>query len=123
MKIVGILEIKKVSRKELKIIFSNKEAANAFLKGKAPTELGLNAYIPKYNVAKVGIIFDIPAKFSEKYLMDNLESELPITEISRCQKRKVINGSKTQDWIPANTVKVTFRGQGLPDEVTFGFSK
>lgn len=123
LKVKGISEIKKVSRRELKVIFTNKELANEFLSGRSPKDLGVNAYIPKYNVTKVGIIFDIPTKFSEADLMDNLESELPIMEVYRCQKRKVENGNKTRDWIPANTIKVTFRGQSVPDEVIFGFSK
>lgn len=123
MKTKGIWEIKKVTRKELKIIFGSKEEANWFLKGNQPNLLGVNAFIPRYNVVKVGIVFDIPTLYSEEYLKENLTAEVPIMEVRRCQKRKVLNGRKTQEWIPANTVKLTFRGQAVPDEVIFGFSK
>lgn len=123
LKVIGITEIKKISRRELKIIFLNKEDANLFLKGRIPNDLKLNAFIPKYNITKTGIIFDIPTHFDEQYLMENLESDLPIIGVFRCQKRKVMLGRKTKEWIPSNTVKVTFRGQMVPDEVIFGYSK
>lgn len=122
-KVKGIIEVKKVTRRELKVIFSNRESANDFLKGRAHVEIGLNAYIPKYNVTKVGIIFDIPTGYGDRQLMEELESDLPITGVYRCQKRSIKNGVKGNDWIPANTVKVTFRGQSVPDEVIFGYSK
>lgn len=88
LKVEGISEIKKISQKELKIIFSSKETASAFLRGNIPNVLKLNAYIPKYSITKVGIIFDIPAKLDDNYLRQNLESDLPIVDIYRCQKRK-----------------------------------
>lgn len=85
--------------------------------------LKINAFIPKYNVSKTGIIFDIPTKFNDDFLKDNLESDLPIINIYRCMKRKVIEETNEIKWVPANTVKITFRGQNVPDEVTFGYSK
>lgn len=123
LKVQGIKQITKITRKELKVCFTTKELANDFLKGTIPSGMGLTAFIPRYNISKTGIIFDIPAKFSDEYLKDNLESELPIIGIERCAKRKIENGIKTKEWIPANTVKLTFRGQSVPDEVTFGYSK
>lgn len=123
LKVKGIREVKKVSRRELKVIFDDKKAANDFLKGKIPEEIGVVAAIPRYNVNKVGIIFDIPVKYSEEYLKQNLEAEVPIVEVYRCQKKKIVDGKKTKEWMAANTVKVTFRGQAVPDEVVFGYSK
>lgn len=123
LKINGVTEVKKVSRRELKVTFFDKNSANDFLGGKFPTLLGVKAFIPKYNITKTGMIFDIPTKFDEQYLKENLEAILPIVSVYRCQKRKIVNGSKTKEWIPSNTIKVTFRGQDVPDEVTFGFSK
>lgn len=64
----------------------------------------------------------MPNNYDEKTLLDCIEAPLPITNIYRCQKRKIVNGNKTKDWIPAKTIKVTFRGQQVPDEVNFGYS-
>lgn len=97
----GIKEIRKVSRSEIKVVFQDKKSTNDFYLARLPPDWTL--------------VID--------FLKDNLDSDLPITGIHRCMKRKVVNGTKTEDWIPANTVKLTFRGQHLPDEVTFGFSK
>lgn len=123
MKVKNVREVKKVSRRELKVVFSDKPAANAFLQGHAPKELGVKAFIPNYNVEKIGIIFDISPRYSDEQLLEELEAELPIIDIYRCMKRKTVDGRKTKDFIPSNTIKVTFRGQCLPDEVTFGYSK
>lgn len=118
----SIVEIKKVTRRELKVIFKEKAAANRFLKGDVPSRIGLKAYIPNYNILKTGIIFDIPAGYGEKFLLEEMSSSCPIVDVYRCQKRKFVNGERLNEWVPANTVKVTFRGQDVPDEVTFGYS-
>lgn len=118
----SIVEIKKVTRRELKIVFKEKAAANCFLKGDVPSRIGLKAYIPNYNILKTGIIFDIPACYGEKFLLEEMSSSCPIVDVYRCQKRKFVNGERLNEWVPANTVKVTFRGQDVPDEVTFGYS-
>lgn len=123
LKVKGIREVKKISRRELKMIFDDKLTANDFLNGGIPQELGVDAYIPKYNITKVGIVFDIPTGFSDEQLMMELESELPIVGVFRCQKRRIENGTKTKEWMAANTIKITFRGQSVPDEVVFGYSK
>lgn len=98
-KVAGIEKLVQVTRREIKILFKDKA-----------------------NLEKVGIIFDVPTNYDEKALLDCLEAPLPIINIYRCQKRKIVNGNKTNDWIPANTIKVTFRGQQVPDEVNLGYS-
>lgn len=122
LKVKGIREVKKISRKELKVIFTSKDMANEFLESEISEKIGVEAYIPDYNVYKVGIIFDIPTLYDEEYLRENLEAKVPIVGIQRCQKRKFVNGRKTNEWIPANTVKLTFRSQSVPDDVIFGYS-
>lgn len=123
LKVKGVMEVMKVNRRELKVIFKDKSSANDFLAGSMPQKLGVVAYIPKYNVSKVGLIFDIPTSFSEKQLMEEITSSVPIVEIYRCRKRKFLNGKRTDEWMDANTVKITFRCQSVPDEITFGYSK
>lgn len=123
LKVKGVMEVMKVNRRELKVIFKDKSSANDFLAGSMPQKLGVVAYIPKYNVSKVGLIFDIPTSFSEKQLMEEITSSVPIVEIYRCRKRRFLNGKRTDEWMDANTVKITFRCQSVPDEITFGYSK
>lgn len=118
----GIKEVKKISRRELKVIFSDRNLANGFLKSAMPSKLKVKAFVPRYNIIKVGIVFDIPVHYDSAQLYDCLESQLPIVDIFRCQKRKIVNGQKTKEWISASTIKVSFRGQELPDEVRFGYS-
>lgn len=72
MKVKGVREVRKVSRRELKVIFSDKDSANEFLKGNIPTRLGVKAYIPRYNIEKTGIIFDIPVQYDETQLLEAL---------------------------------------------------
>lgn len=123
MKICGIKNLLNVNRREIKVIFSNKINANEFLCGPTPKAMQLRAFIPKYNIRKSGIIFDIPTGYNEQQLMDYIDSDVPIVSIYRCQKRLISNGNKTKEWVPANTIKIEFRCQKLPDEVTFGYSK
>lgn len=61
----GVREVKKISRRELKVIFEVKKSAKEFLSGDIPQKLGVEASIPKYNMSKVGVIFDIPTSFTE----------------------------------------------------------
>lgn len=122
LQVKGVREIKKINRRELKIIFIDRAAANNFLISSVPNELNVRAFIPKYVIQKVGIIFDIPTQYNEQ-LMDCIDSDCPIISVYRCQKRRIIDSKKTKDWIPANTVKLTFRCQVLPDEISFGYSK
>lgn len=51
-KVKGVIKVKKVSRKEVKITFSSKEFANEFLQGNIPNGMNLNAFIPRYNRVK-----------------------------------------------------------------------
>lgn len=122
-KVKGIRLVKKISRREIKITFEDRNSANAFIKSNYPKELKLKAYIPKYNVEKTGIIFDINTSYDDEQIMKNLESNAPIVNVYRCLKKKVVNGRKTKDLIPSNTIKIVFRCQTLPDEVSFGYSK
>lgn len=89
-KVDGVERVVQVSRKEIKIVFKDKLTANAFLKSDVLVWMGVKAIIPKYNLEKVGVVFDIPAKFDEKFLLECLESSLPIVSVYRCQKRKIV---------------------------------
>lgn len=123
MKVKGTKEVKKVTRREVKVIFMDKGSANDFLNGTFAHKLSVEAFIPKYNVRKTGIVFDIPATYTEEYLRQNFTSEVPIVDVYRCKKRKWTGGNSTGEWIAANTVKVTLGSQYVPDEICFGYSK
>lgn len=96
-KVQGIRLITKISRREIKITFNDRNSANAFIKSNYSDELKLRAYIPKYNVEKTGIIYDINASYDEEQIMENLSTNVPIINVYRCMKKKVINGKKTKE--------------------------
>lgn len=123
LRIEGIREVKKINRRELKVIFIDKKSANTFLIGPTPEVMQVKAFIPMYNIRKTGIVFDIPLEYEEGQLLDIIDSKLPIVNVFRCKKRKFVDRKKSKEWIPARTIRIVFRGQVLPDEISFGYSK
>lgn len=72
LRVKGTNVIKKISRRELKVVFNDAIAANEFMKSSVPMEIKVRAEIPKYNILKVGIIFDIPTKYGDYNEMNHI---------------------------------------------------
>lgn len=122
MKVQGVMEVKKINRFTVKLRFDTFDKANSFLTSPFLVQNEFKAFLPRYNITKIGIIFDIPVEYSEQMLKDNIDSPLPIVDIHRFQRNSENErGEKVR--IPTRTVKVSFRGQFLPDEVSFFYAK
>lgn len=121
LQVNGIIQVKKIGRIKCKIQFDNKINANAFLTNAKLKERKLKAYIPTSSIMKIGIIYDIPTEHDDEFLKQNIESDAEVTQIFRYKRTVEDDGVKKQ--IPTRTVKVTFRSQVLPREVTFFYAK
>lgn len=121
-KVQGVKLVKRIGKYLVKLFFDSGENANIFMRSQAVKEVGFLANIPLPNISKAGIVYDIPAEYTVEFLKENIASALPALDIYRFNKT-VTNRSGERVTIPSNTIKITFRGQFLPDEVDFFLSK
>lgn len=85
-------------------------------------EKGLTPKILPHFVSKAGIVFDIPTQISEKEFLESTRSSIEILKVQRItRKRKDGNGS--MEIIPTKNMKIIFKGNSIPREVFFGYTK
>lgn len=118
----GLIQVKRIGKFLIKLFFNSYDVANDFLGSNLLKKIGCEASIPLANISKSGIIYDVPADYSIQYLKENIRSKLPVMDIFRFSK-SLTNQDGTKTKVAAKTIKVTFRGQFLPDEVDFFLSK
>lgn len=110
--------IKRVGRNRLAIYFQVAEAANLFLSNELLTRHQYRAYIPTFNIMKMGIVRGIPVEWSHEEIVENIQvpSDFGAILKSRRMSRKVAS-SEGSVWVPTQTVVLTFDGQKLPSHV------
>ena len=111
--------IKNVGRNRISIEFKNAQAANSFVKLPA-LQHKYKAIIPTFSVTRMGLVRGVPVEWS----MDDLVSSLDLPEgcghvikARRLNRKQFAPGSTTPQWIPTQSVVLTFQGQTLPQRV------
>lgn len=113
-----IIDLKVTGRHRVKINFSNKDKANELIDDNNLVIDNFKAFIPDQFIQRIGIVKNIDTEVSENELMENMScsNKCQIKEIIRfIKKTKDENNVETQ--IRLKTIKITFQGQLLPDEV------
>lgn len=113
-----IIDLKVTGRHRVKINFSNKDKANQLINDNNLVIDNLKAYVPDQFVQRIGIVKNIDTEISDDELMEHLSCKngIQIKEITRfLKKTKDENNMDIQ--IKLRTLKITFQGQLLPDEV------
>lgn len=110
--------IKSLGRNRVSIEFTNADAANKFLDLSCLPANKYKATIPTFNISRMGLIRGIPTDWSMEELV--LALELP-EGCGRVMKARRLNRKKSADgtieWIPTQSVVLTFDGQYLPKHV------
>lgn len=119
-KVYGILKdgIKSAGRNRIVVEFEDAISANAFLNHPLLAEQKFKAVIPTFNITRMGIIREIPVDWSMEEFLSSVECSIPNCKAIKARRlnRKVITDGKPE-WIPTQTVVVTFLGQVLPERV------
>lgn len=110
--------VKKVGRNKISIQFKTALGANKFLDNPMLKTYKYEAFIPTYNVTKMGIVRGVPVDWSMEEFVDSLQMPGFCTQIlkaRRLNKKNMVDGNIV--WEPSQTVVLTFRGQELPTRV------
>ncbi|XP_055677732.1 uncharacterized protein LOC129786635 isoform X2 [Lutzomyia longipalpis] len=115
-----IRQIRQTGRKSLIIYCENHNVANAIPEVPTLQSEGTKVFIPLYFTTTCGVIWGINKKYSEEYLLENLEAgQLKITKVVRVKRHEMIDGQKTA--IDTERVKVYFEGGCIPEYVFINY--
>lgn len=110
--------LKRIGRNRISVAFSKFEDANSFLLDKKLSLNHYKAFIPVFNVTRMGVIRGVPVEWSDEEVMDNITVPIGVGKILKVRrlKRKNITNDKV-DFVPIETVVLTFDGTSLPTRV------
>lgn len=116
----GIIDgsIKNVGRNRIALNFHSAISANNFIQSPSLPNNKLRAFIPSFNITRMGIIRGIPVDMTPEDVMSEMkvpEECGPILKVRRLNFKVSIDGVVT--WKPSQTVVLTFDGQILPSRV------
>lgn len=108
--------VKKLGRNRISVEFESFQGANDFI---METKFeGYSKSIPSYHVTRMGIVRGIPIDYSN----DDIVESVRVCNAGKVLKARRLNfKSKNKDgnseWLPSETVVLTFDGQKTPDRV------
>lgn len=111
----------KNGKNRLKLVMKDKQSANILATSEKMKQKGFSCYIPKFLITKQGIIRGVLKDLSEEEI--KLECELPyeLRDKVRILSVKRFNRKVNDQWLPTETVQLTFRAQVLPPYVTLHY--
>ena len=105
-------------RNRIKVIMKSAYHANMLLNSKILEQKEIKSFIPQYLTKRVGIVRGVELSLSDdeiKSLISPLSGQIfTVVEAMRMKRRVIIEG-KEPEYIPTGTVKLTFKGQRLPE--------
>lgn len=110
--------IKRIGRNRISISFSDYKYANEFINNPCLTRNNFKAFIPSFNVTRMGLVRGVPAEWTPEEIMDNIS--LPVGSGKLIKVRRLnykVRNSTPPEWKPSQTVVLTFDGQALPKHV------
>ncbi|XP_045483974.1 uncharacterized protein LOC123689142 [Pieris rapae] len=110
--------IKRIGRNRISLSFSDHKFANEFVNNPCLTINNFKAFIPSFNVTRMGLVRGIPAEWSPEDILDNIS--LPVGSGGIIKIRRLnykVRNSSPPEWKPSQTVVITFDGQALPKHV------
>lgn len=115
--------IKNIGRNRVAIEFKTATDANNFLENTAISENKLVASIPSYNVTRMGIARGVPIDINMEELATVAETPTNCGMIIKARRlhRKVIKNDAVE-WVPTQSVVITFSGQVLPSRIFMYYS-
>lgn len=110
--------VKRIGRNKCVVAFTNPLAANSFLNSNLLSLNKFKAFLPTFNVTRMGLVRGVPSEWSEEEIKENITTPIgtgAVLKIRRLNYKVMVNGSPT--WKPSQTVVVTFDGQALPRRI------
>lgn len=112
-----ILDIKSVGIKRVKVMFNSHNVANLLIQHEVVIKNDLIAYIPKFYTQKRGVIKTVDTFFTEEYLKNAINSDIPVVEVKRMKRKNINPQTNNIEYIDRQIIIVTFLGNKLPDSV------
>ncbi|KAI5637390.1 hypothetical protein NE865_09821 [Phthorimaea operculella] len=112
--------VKRIGRNRLSISFGSWKEANLFVLNEVLAgQKKYDASIPTFNLCRMGIVKGVPESWSQEEIMENVRVPEGYGRIlrSRRMNRKTVTASGVVEWVPTQTVTLTFDGQRLPPRV------
>lgn len=110
--------VKKIGRNRISLSFSKLEDANLFLESGILSSYKYKAFVPIFNVTRMGVIRGVPANWSDEEVLDNISVPMgcgKVIRVRRLKKKTIVDGNST--FTPIETVVLTFDGQVLPKRI------
>lgn len=110
--------LKKIGRNKMSISFISYLDANSFITHKCLDNYNYKAFIPTFNVTRMGLVRGVPAEWSPEEVIENITVPIgcgPILKVRRLNFKSLVDGSTT--WKPSQSIVVTFDGQVLPKRI------
>lgn len=97
---------------------ANRKIANDLVDNGIFKDKGLNAFIPKRHLTKIGVIKDIPARYTDKLLLDEIDADgTEVFEVRRLPRFITKDGKRQK--IDSNSIQIVFKSDFLPSRIFF----
>lgn len=120
----GIIELTQPNKNRVVCNFKSFDSANMFINSNFVKTNNLNAYIPSFQLARLGIIRHVDTSLTEEDIYENLQlsNDIQVLSVKRLT-RSVLdeNGEKTVKALPLVTIK--FKGKQLPEFVYLFYTR
>lgn len=113
--------VKRIGRNRVSLGFHSAEDANSFLDSPTLMHNKYKAFLPTFNVTRMGLVRGVPAEWSPEEVLEQVQ--VPVNSGgARPIKVRRLNFKKnrpdgTFSWLPSESVVITFDGQSLPKRV------
>nr|XP_029711518.1 uncharacterized protein LOC115256720 [Aedes albopictus] len=109
--VTGFRDIQMIGKFRFKVTFGTTEEARK-LTGLTMREHNLKCYVPQTFRESIGLVKDVPCKYGEKELLEEIEADVAITKVERVHRM-----DQAKKLVPTKNVKVTFKGKEIPGYV------
>lgn len=116
--------IKRLGRNRVAVEFKSPEDANAFLSNPVLEHNKYLAYIPQFNVTRMGLVRGVPSDWTDEEVVTYIKVPYGCGKILKARRlnRRTLTDDGHTEWKPSQTVVLTFDGQTLPQKVYCCFS-
>ncbi|CAK9799229.1 Probable RNA-directed DNA polymerase from transposon X-element [Anthophora plagiata] len=113
----GVVEMKPQGFGKLEVTFRTAQQANNFVLNDNAILRPLRAFIPKFRIQRRGIIKNVDIDHDIQEVFKMSYSPCPIIHARRLNRRIRNTETNTTEWVPSETILVTFEGSVLPDSI------
>lgn len=111
-------ELKTVSKDRAKLPFTSALRANDLIKNNVFKKKNLKVYIPRSFTERCWIIRNVPIEHDVNENIKNAVCNIPIKSAVRLRRR---NRDNNDDFIPATSIEIGFKGKALHKSIKFNF--